>query len=266
VHLVGKDILRFHAVIWPAMLMAAGLDVPRQVFAHGWLLVGGEKMSKSKLTGIAPSQITEVFGSDAFRYYFLRAIPFGQDGSFSWEDLAARYQAELANGFGNLASRVIAMIGRYRAGTVPAAGAESDRDRKVREVARAAAVEADLAMERMAPHEAVAAIWRLVEELNGYLTLEEPWALAKQPESAERLDSVLATAAEGLRVLAVLLSPVLPKSCARLWAALGAEDALGPLQDQPIRSAGDWGQLPAGTSVQGLEPLFPRIEQAVLSA
>ena len=266
VHLVGKDILRFHAVIWPAMLMAAGLEVPRQVFAHGWLLVGGEKMSKSKLTGIAPSSITEVFGSDAFRYYFLRAIPFGQDGSFSWEDLAARYQAELANGFGNLGSRVIAMIGRYRDGVVPAAGEPSERDLGVREVVRTSALEADLAIERMAPHEAIAAIWRIVEELNGYLTLEEPWALAKQPEQADRLDTVLATAAEGLRALAVLLSPVMPKACGTLWRALGAEQALGLLADQPIRAAGDWGQLPAGTRTSPLEPLFPRIEPEALSA
>ena len=110
-HLVGKDILRFHAVIWPAMLMAAGLPLPGKVFAHGWLLVGGEKMSKTKLTGIAPSQIIDHFGSDAFRYYFLRAIQFGSDGSFSWEDMSARYTAELANGFGNLASRAPAMVG-----------------------------------------------------------------------------------------------------------------------------------------------------------
>ncbi len=266
VHLVGKDILRFHAVIWPAMLMAAGLEVPRQVFAHGWLLVGGEKMSKSKLTGIAPATITDVFGSDAFRYYFLRAIPFGQDGSFSWEDLAARYQAELANGFGNLASRVIAMIGRYRDGVVPAATEPTERDLHIRAVVRSAAMEADLAIERMAPHEAIAAIWRIVEELNGYLTLEEPWALAKRPEAAGRLDAVLATAAEGLRALAVLLSPVLPKSSAKLWTALGAEEALGLLGDQPIRAAGDWGQLPSGARVRPLEPLFPRIEQEVLSA
>jgi methionyl-tRNA synthetase len=266
VHLVGKDILRFHAVIWPAMLMAAGLEVPRQVFAHGWLLVGGEKMSKSKLTGIAPASITEVFGSDAFRYYFLRAIPFGQDGSFSWEDLAARYQAELANGFGNLGSRVIAMIGRYRDGVVPAAGEPSGRDLGIREVVRTSALEADLAIERMAPHEAIAAIWRIVEELNGYLTLEEPWALAKQPEQAARLDAVLATAAEGLRALAVLLSPVMPKACGTLWRALGAEQALGLLADQPIRAAGDWGQLPPGTRTSPLEPLFPRIEPEALSA
>ena len=123
VHLVGKDILRFHAVIWPAMLMAAGIEIPKKVFAHGWLLVGGEKMSKSKLTGIAPSDITDHFGVDAFRYYFLRAIPFGSDGSFSWEDMSARYTSELANDFGNLASRLAAMIEKYCEGKVPAVAA-----------------------------------------------------------------------------------------------------------------------------------------------
>ena len=265
-HLVGKDILRFHAVIWPAMLLAAGLEVPKQVFAHGWLLVGGEKMSKSKLTGIAPHQITDVFGSDAFRYYFLRAIPFGQDGSFSWEDLSARYQAELANGFGNLASRVIAMITRYRGGAIPDGVEPSERDLHIRETVRRAAEESDLAIERMAPHEAVAAIWTIVEELNGYITLEEPWKLSKDPALASRLDSVLATAAEGLRALAVLLSPVIPKATGTLWAALGAESALGLLVDQRLRAAGDWGQLPAGTHVSPLEPLFPRIDPDVLNA
>src|SRR3954447_7950914 len=168
VHLVGKDILRFHAVIWPAMLMAAGLEVPRHVFAHGWLLVGGEKMSKSKLTGIAPNQITDVFGSDAFRYYFMRAITFGQDGSFSWEDLSARYQAELANGFGNLASRVVAMITRYFDGVVPAEGAVQPADEAIQATVAAAARDADAAIERFAIHEALAAIWRIVEELNDY--------------------------------------------------------------------------------------------------
>ncbi len=128
VHLVGKDILRFHAVIWPAMLMAAGLPVPRTVFAHGWLLVGGEKMSKSKLTGIAPSQIVDHFGSDAFRYYFLRAIQFGSDGSFSWEHMTAVYTSELANGLGNLASRVAAMVGRYFDGVLPAADGQGEAE------------------------------------------------------------------------------------------------------------------------------------------
>src|SRR6185436_4908135 len=134
------------AVIWPAMLMAAGLPLPGQVFAHGWLLVGGEKMSKSKLTGIAPSQIIDTFGSDAFRYYFLRAIAFGQDGSFSWEDLAARYQAELANGFGNLASRVVAMVTRYFDGVVPAESEPTEADLAIRAVVAAAAENADSAV------------------------------------------------------------------------------------------------------------------------
>ena len=260
-HLVGKDILRFHAVIWPAMLLAAGLEVPRQVFAHGWLLVGGEKMSKSKATGIAPSQITDVFGADAFRYYFLSAISFGQDGSFSWEDLSARYQAELANGFGNLASRVIAMIQRYFDGAVPAATAFGDADRVVADSVARANRDADAAIERLAIHEAVAAIWRVVDDLNGYLTEQAPWQLAKDPTAAPRLATVLATAAEGLRALAVLLSPVLPDATQKLWAALGAEPVLGRLVDQPIREAHVWDRLVPGTRTTALVPLFPRIEQ-----
>ncbi|RZI93050.1 MAG: methionine--tRNA ligase [Microbacterium sp.] len=260
-HVVGKDILRFHAVIWPAMLMAAGLDVPRGVFAHGWLLVGGEKMSKSKLTGIAPQEITDVFGSDAYRFYFLSAISFGQDGSFSWEDLSARYQAELANGFGNLASRTTAMIERYFEGIVPAPGAYSDRDLAVQQTVAGAASRADAAMEQFRPDEAIAAIWSIVDDLNGYITENEPWALAKDDAQRERLGTVLYTAAEGLRALAVLLSPIMPTSTEKLWIALGAAESLGRLHDQPLRDAGAWGVLRPGTSVNGLAPLFPRIEQ-----
>ena len=258
-HLVGKDIARFHAVIWPAMLMAAGVAVPTRVFGHGWLLVGGEKMSKSKLTGIAPNEITDTFGSDAFRYYFMRAISFGQDGSFSWEDLSARYQAELANGFGNLASRVVAMVGRYYDGVLPAPGSYEDADLGIQKTVATAASEADAAISRFAVHEALAAIWTIVEELNGYITIQEPWVLAKQDEPRERLGTVLYTASEGLRALAVLLSPVIPESTTKLWAALGAP---GALADQPLRAAGEWGQLPAGSTVSALDALFPRIEQA----
>jgi methionyl-tRNA synthetase len=187
-HIVGKDILRFHAVIWPAMLMAAGIEVPRQVFGHGWLLVGGEKMSKSKLTGIAPTQITETFGSDAFRYYFMRAISFGQDGSFSWEDLAARYQAELANGFGNLASRVVAMVTRYFEGIVPPAGDYDESDLAVRAVIAKAAETADEAMDALAIHEALSALWTIVDELNGYITTQEPCprSFRRHPKSSGR--------------------------------------------------------------------------------
>jgi methionyl-tRNA synthetase len=260
-HVVGKDILRFHAVIWPALLMAAGLEVPRGVFAHGWLLVGGEKMSKSKLTGISPTEITDVFGSDAYRFYFLSAIPFGHDGSFSWEDLAARYQAELANGFGNLASRTVAMIERYFDGVLPAPGEYAERDAVVQKTVAGAAAAADAAIDRFRTDEAIAAVWTIVDELNGYITDTAPWVLAKDDAQRERLGTVLYTAAEGLRALAVLLSPVMPASTSTLWAALGAAEALGPLQEQPIREAGRWGILPPGTSVTPLAPLFPRVEQ-----
>ncbi|WP_236968847.1 methionine--tRNA ligase [Microbacterium aurantiacum] len=261
-HVVGKDILRFHAVIWPAMLMAAGVEVPRGVFAHGWLLVGGEKMSKSKLTGIAPTEITDVFGSDAYRFYFLSAIAFGQDGSFSWEDLSARYQAELANGFGNLASRTTAMIERYFEGVIPPAASYEEGDLRIQRVVAEAAAAADAAIERFRVDEAIAAIWTIVDALNLYITENEPWALAKDPERRPRLETVLYTAAEGLRALAVLLSPVMPESTEKLWIALGAAETIGRLQDQPIREAGAWGVLRPGTSVNGLAPLFPRVEQS----
>ena len=260
-HVVGKDILRFHAVIWPAMLMAVGVEVPRGVYGHGWLLVGGEKMSKSKLTGIAPTEITDVFGSDAYRFYFLSAIAFGQDGSFSWEDLSARYQAELANGFGNLASRTIAMIQRYDEGIIPPASDYTERDLQVQRIVADAAAKADDAIERFRIDEAIAAVWTIVDDLNLYITENEPWALAKDEANRARLNTVLYTAAEGLRALAVLLSPFTPIATEKLWVALGAGESLGRLLDQPIREAGAWGILRPGTSVGGLEPLFPRIEQ-----
>jgi len=256
-HIVGKDILRFHAVIWPAMLLAAGIEVPRRVFGHGWLLVGGEKMSKSKLTGIAPSQITDTFGSDAFRYYFMRAISFGQDGSFSWEDLSARYQSELANGFGNLASRVIAMVVRYCDGEIPTPTVFTEDDELIRATEKRAVDAAGEAISRLAIHEAIAAIWELVDELNGYITSQEPWALAKDHAGRARLEAVLYTAVRGLGTLAVLLSPVVPQATAKLWQALGGS---GELTDVRIDQAWQW---TGGTHVSPLEALFPRIEVTV---
>jgi methionyl-tRNA synthetase len=258
-HIVGKDILRFHAVIWPAMLMAAGIEVPKRVFGHGWLLVGGEKMSKSKLTGIAPSTITDAFGSDAFRYYFMRAISFGQDGSFSWEDLSARYQAELANGFGNLASRVIAMVTRYCDGEIPAAGVLTEADEAIRATEKRATEAACEAIDRLAIHEAIASVWELVDELNGYITIQEPWALAKDPANRERLETVLNTVVRGLGTLAVLLSPVVPVATGKLWTAIGGT---GDVTDQRIDRAWDW---TGGTHVSPLEALFPRIEATVVT-
>ncbi len=258
VQVVGKDILRFHAVIWPAMLMAAGLPPAKQVFGHGWLLVGGEKMSKSKLTGIAPTQITDIFGSDAFRYYFMKAIGFGSDGSFSWEDLSARYNSELANGFGNLASRVIAMINKYFDGAVPAPSEYQEADLAIQRVAKDAVDGANAAIDKVAIHEAIAKVWTLVDELNNYITVQAPWALAKDEADRDRLATVLYTTAEGLRLLAVLLNPIVPKAAQKLWVSIGT--SLGELSEQRIQQA-DWGLLPAGTKLGELEVLFPRVEE-----
>ena len=265
VHLVGKDILRFHAVIWPAMLLAAGLPVPRTVFAHGWLLVGGQKMSKSKVTAIAPEVVTDVFGSDAYRYYFSKAIAFGSDGSFSWEHISAVYTSELANGLGNLASRVTAMVGRYFDGTLPQpAEAGSAEQALVASLERAVRTAED-AIDRLAVSEAVTATADFVAAVNGYVTEQEPWRLARDESAHERLATVLYTAAESLRAVAVLHAPVMPKAATSLWQALGA-GALGPLTEQTVADASRWGQLPPGVTLTKGSALFPRIDDEAAPA
>ncbi len=261
VHLVGKDILRFHAVYWPAMLMAAGLEPPRQVFAHGWLLVGGEKMSKSKLTGIAPSQIIDHFGSDAFRYYFLRAIAFGQDGSFSWEDMHARYTAELANGLGNLASRATAMVTKYFDGALPAAGELTAPEIALRDGLAGVVAAADAGFGGLDFSAAIAAVKQYVDAVNLYVTEAEPWAVAKDPANVERLGTILNTICESLRAVAVLYHPLMPKATQSLWAQLGADAAIGPISEQRVDDIARWGQLPAGTSITKGAALFPRLEE-----
>jgi methionyl-tRNA synthetase len=258
VHLVGKDILRFHAVYWPAMLMAAGLPLPEKVFAHGWLLVGGEKMSKSKLTGISPETITDDFGADAFRYYFMRAIAFGQDGSFSWEDMAARYTAELANGLGNLASRATAMVARYRGGVLPAPGTYANADLALQELLAATAENADAAMGRLDFSAGIVAIKEFVDAVNVYVTEQQPWVLAKDDQQAARLDTVLYTICESLRGIAVLYHPVMPRATEIMWDNLGAA---GALAEQSVLQVGHWGQLAPGSAVTKGDALFPRLEQ-----
>ena len=256
VHLVGKDILRFHAVIWPAMLMAAGVGVPKKVFAHGWLLVGGEKMSKSKLTGIAPSDITDHFGVDAFRYYFLRAIPFGSDGSFSWEDMSARYTSELANDFGNLASRLAAMIEKYCDGKVPAVATDAG----LAEALAATVAKADAAIVKLDFQGGITAVMDFCKKVNGYVTEKEPWILAKDEANRGELNEVLYNTAESLRALAVLLHPVMPGTTEILWESLGANSSIGSLGAQVISDVATWGQLPEGTIVTKTPVLFPRLE------
>ena len=257
VHLVGKDILRFHAVIWPAMLMAAELPVPVKVFAHGWLLVGGEKMSKTKLTGIAPSNITDHFGIDAFRYYFLRAIPFGSDGSFSWEDMSARYTSELANDFGNLASRLIAMIEKYCDGKIPAVATDAYLSALLTETV----AKADTAICALDFQGGINAIMDFCKRVNGFVTEKEPWVVAKDDSRKAELDEILYNTADSIRALAVLLHPIMPATTEILWESLGAYKKLGHISDQEISSVAIWGQLPAGSHVTKGAVLFPRLEE-----
>ncbi|KIF69042.1 methionyl-tRNA synthetase [Streptomyces sp. AcH 505] len=264
VHLVGKDILRFHAIIWPAMLMAQGLPLPGKVVANGWLLVGGEKMSKSNLTGIKPQDLTTHFGVDAYRWYFLRAIAFGQDGSFSWEDFSARYTSELANDYGNLASRVAAMVGKYYGGALPQATDSGPAEQAVRDGLTKAVAEADRRIgEELDFAGGIAAVFDFVKQVNGYLTEQEPWKVAKDESEAgrARLATILYTAAESLRACAVLLNPVMPETSQKLWESLGAEESLGALADQRVASAADWGRLAPGTKVTKGAVLFPRLEE-----
>ncbi len=257
VHLVGKDILRFHAVIWPAMLMAGGLPLAKKVFAHGWLMVGGEKMSKSKANKIAPAEITDHFGVDAFRYYFLRAIPFGQDGSFSWEDMAARYTSELANDFGNLASRLIAMIEKYCDGAIPEVAHDSTLESALSETVS----KADAAMCALDFQGGITSIMEFCKRVNGYVTEKEPWVVAKDESRKGELDAILYNTAESIRALAILLHPVMPETTEILWESLGASSGCGSLAEQKISDVATWGQLKQGSKVTKGAVLFPRLEE-----
>ncbi len=251
VHLIAKDILKFHAIIWPALLMAAGLEQPRKLFIHGYLLMDDHKMSKSLGNVLDPFEVMDVYGTDALRYYLLREVGFGQDGSISPEGFETRYTTELANEYGNLASRTLAMIGKYRDGVVPNADPEPEIAMQfdglaatVRE--RIDAVEVSAALED---------VWERVRALNRYVTDSEPWKLAKEEAAAVELDVVLYTLAEGLRVVSVLLAPWMPATAERLLAALG----------QPSLSleAAELGAVGGGAQLGELGQLFPRIEPKV---
>jgi methionyl-tRNA synthetase len=246
------------------MLMANGLPLPGRIAANGWLMVGGEKMSKSNLTGISPRQLTEHFGVDAYRWYFLRAIAFGQDGSFSWEDFTARYTSELANDYGNLASRVAAMVGKYFDGVLPEATASGEAEQAVIDGLTKAVTEADERIgEQLDFSGGISAVFDFVKQVNGYLTEQAPWKVAKDTsdEAQARLATILYTAAESLRACAVLLNPVMPETSEKLWDSLGAESHLGSLTDQRVGDAARWGQLPQGATVTKGAALFPRLEE-----
>jgi methionyl-tRNA synthetase len=256
IHMIGKDILRQHAVYWPAMLMAAGLEPPRKVFAHGHLLVGGEKMSKTKLTGIHPFELIDHFGIDAYRYYFMREVQFGQDGSFSWESMVARTNADLANGLGNLASRILAMAQSYFDGRVPEPSTRAAEGRLAVGGAELAKTFDDL-MLAFDLTGAAAALEGFIREANRYLVERAPWSLSKDGERRQELADILYESLEALRIIAIFASPVMPEAAGRLWEQLGIPEAL---DSQHVPEAAAWGLLAPGTKTSKGDALFPRLE------
>ncbi len=259
-HLIGKDILRFHAVYWPAFLMAAGLPVPRQIFAHGWILVEQDKMSKSRGNIVRPEPIRQVLGVDGLRYFLLREIVFGQDGSFSYDALVTRYNSDLANGLGNLASRTLTMIRQYAEGAVPAGRPGSEA---LADVASETIRNALAAFDNFEFSRGLEAVWGMLSAADKYLVEQAPWNLAREsdPAARSRLAETLYTAAEILRIAAVLLAPSLPASARRLWSQLGMRQPLDSLRFDEL----SWGQLEPGQTIGEIAPLFPRVdpEQAV---
>jgi methionyl-tRNA synthetase len=260
IHLIGKDILWFHSVIWPAMLMALDLPIPKTVFAHGYLQVGGEKMSKTRLTGISPHTLLDTFGSDGYRYYFLREISFGSDGNFSWESMMARYNSDLANDFGNLVARVLTMITRYLGGSIPEPVTEEeleDADRSLRETFDASFETMQTAVDQIAPHEALKAVWAFVRKANAYVEEVTPWALAKDETKRRRLEVVLYQLTDGLRLMSLLVSPAMPRAAQQLWERLGLR---GDVARRGFQNDARWGLLPAGLEVAAGAALFPRLD------
>ncbi len=248
VHMIAKDILKFHAVFWPALLMAANLELPERVFIHGYLLLDEHKMSKSLGNVLDPFQVMDLYGTDALRYYLLREVAFGQDGSISPEGFETRYNTELANEYGNLASRTLAMIGRYRDGVVPAADPPDELAANLGGLADGVRTRLD----RVEVSGALDDIWTSVRALNRFVQDREPWKLARDPERAAELDRVLYGLAEGLRVVSILLHPYMPETAERLLAALGREDR--------SLEAARYGSAEGGARIGDPGQLFPKVE------
>jgi methionyl-tRNA synthetase len=268
-HLIGKEISRFHCVYWPAFLMAAGIPVPRSVKANGWLLFDQGKMSKSKGNIVRAETVQEVLGADALRYFLLREISFGQDGSFSFDALVQRYNGDLANGYGNLVSRVVNMVHKYFggpepfSGTVPETGGETAAETSLREGAQSAIAAFGPAFDELNFSEALKSLWVLVAETDGYLTANAPWK--KRPEVSDEdfaalQKRVLATAAEAIRIITALVYPILPESAAKVWKQLGQGDIQTAARGAFLTEIA-WGGLKAGTRFGEPAPLFPRAEK-----
>jgi methionyl-tRNA synthetase len=253
-HLIGKDILRFHAVYWPAFLMAADLPLPKKVFAHGWLLFEDNKMSKSRGNVVRPGPVADVTGIDALRYFLLREITFGQDGSFSYDALVQRYNADLANGLGNLASRTLSMIQQYRQGIIP----ESDGLGEIAEAARRTTELVLESFEDFTFSRGLEAIWGFISVIDKFIVERAPWKLSKSADghSQKLLDETLYTAAESLRIICGWLYPVMPDSSRKIWEQLGMPSLIEDLRTADLH----WGRLQGGQSIGTIIGVFPRLD------
>lgn len=254
VHLIGKDILRFHAIYWPAFLMAGGYDLPKKIMAHGWILKDNTKMSKSRGNVVRPEPLRQVVGTDTMRYFLMREIPFGQDGSFSYDALVGRANSDLANGLGNLTSRTLTMIRQYRGGLVPS----SQGIAEIAEEARQTVAGYRDNFEKFQFHRALEQLWSLIGTVDRAIVQYQPWVLAKKQddESQAKLDAILFTSAEVVRLAAALLAPVMPDAAAKIWRMLGMTGELTSVRLDEL----EWGQLAAGQAIGEVEAVFPRID------
>lgn len=252
-HLIGKEIARFHAVFWPAFLMAGGMPLPKQVYAHGWLLFENDKMSKSRGNIVRSEPIREVMGADALRYFLLREIVFGQDGTFSYDALIGRYNSDLANGLGNLASRTLTMIHQYRGDAIPGGS-----DPEIAALATETVATVQKYFDSFEFSKGLEAVWALISAVDKYIVQKAPWKLAKQmdPISQTDLSTTLYTAAESLRIATALLSPVLPQSAPKIWAQLGMPESIDSLRFETL----EWGTLQPGQKIGEIAAVFPRID------
>ncbi len=254
VHVIGKDILRFHAVYWPTFLLAAGVPLPAKVFAHGWWTVEGQKMSKSLRNVVEPNMLVDKYGVDAIRYFLLREVPFGLDGDFSHSSLISRINSDLANDIGNLLSRSTAMLGKYFDGVVPAPGTAEEIDQTFLANFPAAMEKIDTLYGDMAFNKVLQTIWELISAGNKYIDDTAPWALAKDPAQQERLGTVLYNLLEAQRLIALQVAPFMPETGAKILSHLGVDPASRLVNNEA------WGQLEPGTKIEKAAPLFPRIE------